>query len=184
MSHPYSKHAEPTGDSFIPLNINHTPTIPTSSCGDRHVTIELPSGIKIHLNSLSNPKIIYGLISRYALKQIQELYRIEQIADARKLDARGRCELRQCLAAPILDSFEKWMEQIYDKVPPIGRMGQAITYTYPLWPRMRNYLKDGNLKIDNNLAENVIRPLILSERTSSFVVTMRLLRIQQSYAHY
>ncbi len=39
--------------SFIPLNINHTPAIPTSSCGDRHVTIELPSGIKIHLNILS-----------------------------------------------------------------------------------------------------------------------------------
>ena len=46
LSHPYTKHTEPTGDSFIPLNINHTPAIPTSSCGDRHVTIELPSGIK------------------------------------------------------------------------------------------------------------------------------------------
>ena len=47
LSHPYTKHTEPTGDSFIPLNINHTPAIPTSSCGDRRVTIELPSGIKI-----------------------------------------------------------------------------------------------------------------------------------------
>ena len=64
VSSPYSKHAEPTGDSFTPLNINHTPTIPTSSCGDRHVTIELPSGIKIHLNNLSNSEIIYGLISK------------------------------------------------------------------------------------------------------------------------
>ena len=64
LSHPYTKHTEPTGDSFIPLNINHTPAIPTSSCGDRHVTIELPSGIKIHLNILSNPEIIYGLIRR------------------------------------------------------------------------------------------------------------------------
>jgi transposase len=31
-------------------------------------------------------------------------------------------------------------------------MGQAITYAYTLWPRMRNYLKNGRLKIDNNLA--------------------------------
>ena len=59
LSHPYTKHTEPTGDSFIPLNINHTPAIPTSSCGNRRVTIELPSGIKIHLNILSNPEIIY-----------------------------------------------------------------------------------------------------------------------------
>ena len=75
-------------------------------------------------------------LAEYALKQIQELYHIEQIADARKLDAQGRCALRQRLATPILDSFEKWMEQTYGKVPPRSRMGQAITYTYPLWPRM------------------------------------------------
>ncbi len=107
-------------------------------------------------------------LAEYALKQIQELYHIEQIADARKLDAQGRCALRQRLATPILDSFEKWMEQTYGKVPPRSRMGQAITYTYPLWPRMKNYLKDGNLKIDNNLAENAIRPLTLSRKNFLF----------------
>ncbi len=107
-------------------------------------------------------------LAEYALKQIQELYHIEQIADARKLDAQGRCALRQRLATPILDSFEKWVEQTYGKVPPRSRMGQAITYTYPLWPRMKNYLKDGNLKIDNNLAENAIRPLTLSRKNFLF----------------
>ena len=107
-------------------------------------------------------------LAEYALKQIQELYHIEQIADARELDAQGRCALRQRLATPILDSFEKWMEQTYGKVPPRSRMGQAITYTYPLWPRMKNYLKDGNLKIDNNLAENAIRPLTLSRKNFLF----------------
>ena len=80
----------------------------------------------------------------------------------------GRCELRQRLAAPILDSFEKWMEQNYGKVPPRSRMGQAITYTYPPRTRMRNYLKDGNLKIDNNFAENALRPLTLSKKNFLF----------------
>lgn len=60
------------------------------------------------------------------------------------------------------------MEQTYGKVPPRSHMGQAITYTYPLWPRMKNYLKDGNLKIDNNLAENAIRPLTLSRKNFLF----------------
>ena len=64
LSHPYTKHTEPTDDSLIPLNINHTPAMSASSCGDKHVTIELPSGIKIHLDILSNPEIIYGLISK------------------------------------------------------------------------------------------------------------------------
>ena len=67
LSHPYTKHTEPAGDSFIPLNINHTPAIPTSSRGDRCVTIELPSGIKIHLNILSNPEIICKHPLKYTL---------------------------------------------------------------------------------------------------------------------
>ena len=33
---------------------------------------------------------------------------------------------------------------------------------------MKNYLKDGNLKIDNNLAENAIRPLTLSRKNFLF----------------
>ena len=80
-------------------------------------------------------------LAEYALKQIQELYHIEQIADAGKLDAQGRCALRQRLATPILDSFENGWNRLMEKIPPRSRMGQAITYTYPLWPRMKNYLK-------------------------------------------
>ena len=72
LSHPYTKHAGPTEDSFIPLNINHTPAIPTSTCAVNNVTIELPSGIKIHLNSLSNPEIIYGLISKLCCHVLPE----------------------------------------------------------------------------------------------------------------
>ena len=66
---------------------------------------------------------------------------------------------RQEQTLPILDQLEKWMETTYPKVPPKSRMGQAIAYAYQLWTRMRNYLKDGRLKIDNNLAENAIRPI-------------------------
>lgn len=58
----------------------------------------------------------------------QELYHIEQIADARKLDAQGRCALRQRLATPILDSLkngwnrlmEKYHQEVaWDKLLPI-----------------------------------------------------------------
>jgi hypothetical protein len=54
------------------------------------------------------------------------------------------------------------------KVPPKSRMGQAISYAYPLWSRMKACLKDGNIKINNNLAENAIRPLTLSRKNFLF----------------
>lgn len=82
--------------------------------------------------------------------QIQQLYRIEQIADQEELTYEQRMLRRQEQALPILEQLEKWMETAYPKVLPKSRMGQAIAYAYQLWPRMRNYLKDGRLKIDNN----------------------------------
>ena len=51
---------------------------------------------------------------------------------------------------------------------PRSRLGQAISYAYPLWPRMKTYLNDGCIKIDNNLAENAIRPLTLSRKNFLF----------------
>ena len=47
-------------------------------------------------------------------------------------------------------------------------MGQAISYVYPLWSRIKTCLKDSNIKIDNNLAENAIRPLTLSRKNFLF----------------
>lgn len=57
-------------------------------------------------------------------------------------------------------------------------MGHAITYAYQLWPRMKNYLKNGRLKIDNKLAENAIRPITLLRKTFCFVEIMKSHRIQ------
>lgn len=95
-------------------------------------------------------------LAEYALKQIQQLYQIERMADEQNLSYEQRYKKRNELARPIMLSFEKWMEKTYPSVLPKNRMGEAISYSYSLWPRMKNYLKDGRLKIDNNLAENAL----------------------------
>jgi hypothetical protein len=50
---------------------------------------------------------------------------------------------RQEQVFPILDELEQWMETTYPKVFPKSRMGQAIFYTSPLWPRMRKITSAG-----------------------------------------
>ncbi|WP_321335005.1 IS66 family transposase [uncultured Bacteroides sp.] len=107
-------------------------------------------------------------LGEHVLKEIQELYRIERMADKEELSYQERTDLRQKLATPIFESLEKWMEQTYPRVLPKSRMGQAIAYAYPLWPRMKRYLQDGRIKIDNNLAENAIRPLTISRKNFLF----------------
>lgn len=108
------------------------------------------------------------VMAEYALKEIQHLYQIERMADEKELTYEDRMNLRIKLSKPILDSFEKWLEANYQNIPPRSRMGQAIAYAYSLWPRMNNYLKDGRIKIDNNLAENALRPLVLSRKNFLF----------------
>jgi len=107
-------------------------------------------------------------LAEYALKEIQNLYRIEQMADEKKMSHQQRKALREKLAVPILDALEKWMKDTYHKVMPRSRIGQAIGYSYALWPRMKNYLKDGRLMIDNNLAENTVRPIAISRKNFLF----------------
>lgn len=107
-------------------------------------------------------------MAEYALGQIQLLYKIEQKIAEDNLSAEETVLLRKKLANPILDAFEVWMEANYKKVLPQGKMGEAIKYTYSLYPRLRCYITDGKLLIDNNGAENVIRPVALSRKNFLF----------------
>ena len=91
------------------------------------------------------------VFAEHALKQIQALYRIERDANDADLSDQERAELRQRDAAPILDELEQWMQDSYSRVYPKSLIGKAIAYAYSLWSRMRVYLKDGRIKIDNNL---------------------------------
>ena len=46
--------------------------------------------------------------------------------------------------------------------------GQAIDYTLSLWTRLRRYVEDGHLEIDNNLVENSIRPVAMGRKNYLF----------------
>ena len=54
-----------------------------------------------------------------------------------------------------------WMETEGIKYSPNSLTGKAITYAYTRWENMMRYLQDGRIHIDNNLAENAIRPITL-----------------------
>ena len=54
------------------------------------------------------------------------------------------------------------------KFSPSSLMGKAVTYAYSRWDYMMRYLEDGMLMIDNNLAENAIRPITLGRKNYLF----------------
>lgn len=107
-------------------------------------------------------------LAEFALSQIQLLYRLERKADQENISSEERAAMRKEFARPVIESLEVWMEKTYPTVLPKSDIGKAIGYAYGLWSRMKNYLNDGRLKIDNNLVENAIRPIALSRKNFLF----------------
>jgi len=104
----------------------------------------------------------------YALEQIGLLYDVERRADQENLSFEERSDLRSRLSYPIMVAFEKWLYNEHPKVLPKGRIGQAINYTYRIYHKLTRYHLDSRLKMDNNLAENAIRPIALGRKNWLF----------------
>ena len=47
-------------------------------------------------------------------------------------------------------------------------MGQAISYALNQWPALERFLEHGEVEIDNNLVENVIRPTAVGKKNWLF----------------
>ena len=107
-------------------------------------------------------------IPQHALTQIQHLYKIERLCDEANLSADERKTKRNKLARPIMEAMKLWMETEGIKYSESSQIGKAITYAYTRWDNMMHYLDDGRLLLDNNLAENEIRPITLGRKNYLF----------------
>ena len=105
------------------------------------------------------------------LGYIQRLYRLESMARKEKWDPGRKYEMRQAEALPILSEFRKWLLKRSCQTPPKGLLGQAILYCLNQWDRLIAYVKDGRLSMDNNSAENAIRPFVVGRKNWLFAGT-------------
>ncbi len=105
-----------------------------------------------------------------AMDYIAKLYRIEKQAREQEMTPEQVYSLRQEKAKPILEAFEKWLETTQPLTPPKGLLGKAIGYALRNWDKLTVYIEDGRLKIDNNAAENAIRPFVLGRNYADFLI--------------
>ena len=103
-----------------------------------------------------------------ALDFIGQLYDIEQEAENQKLSESEIVVWRQQRSAPILGEFFTWLKQIERRTPPKGLLGKAVAYTLERWDRLNLYLTHGFISMDNNLAENAIRPFVVGRKNWLF----------------
>lgn len=101
-----------------------------------------------------------------ALALIGQLYAIEK--SARELNDAERLAQRQTRSRAVIDELRRWLEQVLPTVPPSSVLGGALGYLHRQWPRLIRYLERGDLPIDNNPAENAIRPFVVGRKAWLF----------------
>ncbi|MCP4011120.1 MAG: IS66 family transposase [Proteobacteria bacterium] len=104
---------------------------------------------------------------------IRKLYRVERQARNLKMDAPDRYSWRQKRSRTILDDIRKWLDKTLPQIAPSSATGQALSYLHNEWDQLIRYLDDGRLEIDNNLAENAIRPFVIGRRNWLFSTSVK-----------
>jgi transposase len=102
------------------------------------------------------------------LDMYSELFKIENDARDLELDDSQLKLMREQESKPILEKMYSWLQQHSVTALPKSSFGKAVNYCLNNWIELNNYLLDGELRIDNNLAEQEMKRAAISRKNSLF----------------
>lgn len=103
-----------------------------------------------------------------AVLKIRRLYEIERQGKERELTGTDLVEFRRKQAVPLLQEFHAWLTARVGSTPPKGMLGMAMNYALKQWDRLVVYVNDPCVGLDNNPAENAIRPFAVGRKNWLF----------------
>ena len=115
------------------------------------------------LNGATSPEWVEQL-----LKRIQKLYAIERTLRYQNAPPDRRKQIRQQESFPICEAIKQQLDDQVLKQRPQSQLGKAVNYALGQWTQWISYLEDGRMEIDNNGAENAIRPTKLGAKNWLF----------------
>jgi transposase len=105
-------------------------------------------------------------LAQEALQKIGELYVIEESIRGRPPDQRQH--ERRTRAGPILDQFHRGCLATLEQISKKSELAGAIHYALSRWRAFTRYRDDGQLEIDNNIAERSLRAVALGRKNYLF----------------
>lgn len=120
--------------------------------------------IRIVLSGLRGEDSIAELCRKEGIAQ---LYAVEKEARGSPTDIRAA--LRRAHAAPLFDDLERWLALQLTTISGKSPLAAAIRYALTRMERLRPYLDNGNLELDNNAAEHGMRAIALGRKNYLFV---------------
>jgi hypothetical protein len=96
--------------------------------------------------------------------RMDALFAIDREAREAGMSIEERHALRQERSAPLVESLHTRLQELRLTVLPKSTMGEAITYSLNLWPRLKAFLEHPVVELSNNLAENSMRGIALGRK--------------------
>lgn len=81
----------------------------------------------------------------------------------------ARKQLRESTSKAALEKINAWMKARVPDTLPKSPLGLALGYARNQWRALNRFVENGELEIDNNAAENAVRPIALGRKNYLFV---------------
>lgn len=107
-------------------------------------------------------KSLDGTVAAEATKRISELFHLDN--QFNELSKKEREKQRQLIVKPKVDDFFAWAKEQSQKVTSGSSTYKGLQYCINQEKYLRVFLSDGNVPMDNNRAEQAIRPFTLGRK--------------------
>ena len=97
-----------------------------------------------------------------AMNYIGKLYRIEK--QCAELSNKERLTIRKNKSSIIISEMRAWLDKSLLQSPKQSKLGVALHYLNNNWSRLVEFLTDSIIPLDNNAAENAIRPFVIGRK--------------------
>jgi len=112
------------------------------------------------------------IYAQEAITLIQKLYKIEREIKDDPPDK--KLIIRKEKSQPIINDIRAWINTKFFKAQELGgAIAKAFVYLNNQFSKLEVYIIDGRLNIDNNGAENHIRPMVLGRKNWLFATSVK-----------
>jgi len=111
----------------------------------------------------------------YVLETLAGVYKNDQAAKDRQMDAHERLRFHQEESGPLMEQLNTWLHAQLEQnlVESNSGLGQAINYMLKHWKALTLFLKEPGVPLDNNVCERALKKAILHRKNAMFYKTLK-----------
>jgi transposase len=104
----------------------------------------------------------------YVLLLVRRLFKLERLADAKKLTPDERTEFRGRRSVPVLEKLKRYFAKLIRDGTPDDPLRKGAIYYINHWEALTRFTEDGRLPLTNNAVEYEFRGIRIGERNYLF----------------